>query len=159
VTGEGSNSMDIYRYTECGLDYVYLRNGFQIEKSSRGNVAYVSNATALDRAIAQILVDRQPRLKGQEVRFLRGLMDMSLAELARVLRLGVDTVARWENDRFEVSLTADIAVRHMYLDAIGLPRVFASISRKVTRATKRVKRLEMRLERHQGWTAAAAKLR
>jgi len=123
--------MGTYKYTECGLDYVYLRNGFEITKTSRGNLTSVGNATALDRAVARIVVDRQPRLKGQEVRFLRGLLDMSLTELARCLRLSVDTIANWENDKCQVSLTADIAVRHIYLDAVGQPCFFAEIGQKI----------------------------
>ena len=54
------------------------------------------NHHQLDRAIAATLLRSHARLRGQEVRFLRGLTQRSQTEIAH--RLGVKrvTVARWE---------------------------------------------------------------
>lgn len=86
-----------YQYTMCGLDYVYLRNGYRKHTTDYGEGISIAHADGLDKAIARNVVLSTARLRGQEVRFFRSLVHLSQAELA--LRLGVKriTVARWES--------------------------------------------------------------
>lgn len=86
----------MYHYTMCGLDYVYLRNGYRKHDTAYGEGVSIENADALDREIAICVISSYGRLRGQEVRFIRSLLGTSQAELAT--RLGVKrlTVARWE---------------------------------------------------------------
>ena len=84
-----------YHYTECGLDYVYLLDGFKVIKTEYGPAVRVVNASKLDRAIALAIVRRQKKLTGQEVRLLRGLLDMTQEELGQALGKDAQSVARW----------------------------------------------------------------
>lgn len=84
-------------YTMCGLDYVYLRSGYRTHETEYGPGVSIERADALDRAIAIHVVASYSRLRGQEVRFLRSLMDWSQAQLARFLGVKRITVARWES--------------------------------------------------------------
>ncbi|HVV94722.1 MAG TPA: helix-turn-helix domain-containing protein [Hyphomicrobiales bacterium] len=102
-------------YTACGLDDVYLLNGFRIEETDYGRGIAVENVDALHAAIGLNLVTRRKRLDGKELRFLRKQMDLTQAELA--LRLGVDaqTVARHEKGETRIDGPTDGLVRFIYI--------------------------------------------
>ena len=85
-----------YQYKMSGLDYVYLRNGFQIHETEYGRGISIERADALDLCIAGIIITSHARLRGQEVRFLRSLLQCSQTELAICLGVMRVTVARWE---------------------------------------------------------------
>lgn len=85
-----------YHYTMCGLDYVYLLDGFREHKTEYGEGVSIERADSLDRAIAAMVIASQSRIRGQEVRFLRSLVHQSQTELANNLGLRRLTVARWE---------------------------------------------------------------
>jgi DNA-binding transcriptional regulator YiaG len=144
-----------YHYTECGLDYVYLVDGFEVIKTAYGPVAQVANASELDRAIALAIVRRQNRLTGQEVRFLRGLLDMTQAEMGSALGKDAQTVARWEKGKTEIPPTEDIAVRQIYLEKTGHRQRFIDTSRQVAELTTRVEEVRFRVKGRQEWTMAA----
>ena len=138
--------MKPYRYTECGLDYVYLMDGFEVIKTGYGPVVQVANASKLDRAIALAIVRRQSRLTGQEVRFLRGLLDMTQAELGAALGKDAQTVARWEKDKTEIPVTEDIAVRQIYLEKTGHHQPFLETSRQVAELKTRLEEVRFKLK-------------
>ena len=133
-----------YHYTECGLDYVYLVDGFEVIESAYGPAVQVSNASKLDKAIALAVVRHQNRLSGQEVRFLRGLLDMTQEELGRALGKDAQTVARWEKGKTELPSTEDIAIRQIYLEKTGHRQKFIETSRKVGALKERVGRVRFR---------------
>lgn len=90
-----------HHYRECGLDYVYLLNGFNIEDGPYGPGVAIEKADQLHDVIALDVV-RSPRaLRGQEVRFLRSILDVSQAGLGDILGKSRATVARWEAARNE----------------------------------------------------------
>jgi DNA-binding transcriptional regulator YiaG len=144
-----------YHYTECGLDYVYLVDGFKITKTAYGPAVRVANASKLDRAIAQIVVRDQNRLTGQEVRFLRGLLDMTQAELGSALGKDAQTVARWEKGKTEIPSTEDIAIRQIYLEKTGHRQRFIDTSRRVADLKARIGEVRFKVIGRQNWTMVA----
>ena len=140
-----------YHYTECGLDYVYLLDGFETIKTGYGRAVRVANASKLDRAIARIVVHDQNRLTGQEVRFLRGLLDMTQAALGIALGKDAQTVARWEKGKTEIPPTEDIAIRQIYLDATGHRQRFIDTSRRVADLKARVGNVTFKMKGRQDW--------
>jgi DNA-binding transcriptional regulator YiaG len=88
--------IESYHYTGCGLDYVRLLNGYKVHESPDGRGVSIDNADGLHEAIARCVVASPFRLRGQEVRFLRSMLDLSQDGLARVLGTKRLTVARWE---------------------------------------------------------------
>lgn len=144
-----------YHYTECGLDYVYLLDGFESIKTAYGRAVRVANASKLDRAIAQIVVRDQNRLTGQEVRFLRGLLDMTQAVLGSALGKDAQTVARWEKGKTEIPPTEDIAIRQIYLEKTGHRQRFIDTSRRVADLKTRVEAVTFKVNGRQNWTLAA----
>jgi len=83
-------------YPDCGLDDVYLLNGYEPEETTYGNGITVQDIDGLRRAIARDLVSRKKVLNGKEVRFLRKQMDLTQSELGRLVGLDAQSVARWE---------------------------------------------------------------
>jgi putative transcriptional regulator len=144
-----------YHYAECGLDYVYLLDGFQTIKTAYGPIVQVANAGKLDRVIALAVVRQQKRLTGQEVRFLRGLLDMTQAELGAALGKDAQTVARWEKGKTEIPATEDIAIRQIYLEKTGHRQRFIDTSRRVAELKTRLEEVRFKVKGRQAWTMAA----
>lgn len=102
-------------YTACGLDDVYLLNGFVVEDTDYGRAVAVEGADELHAAIADHLVMHRKRLSARAFRFLRRQMDMTQAELAGRLGLDAQTVARYEKAETAIAGPADLAVRFVYI--------------------------------------------
>lgn len=103
---------ELYQYTACGLDYVYLRDGYTVRETRHGRGISIHDAHALHETIARAITTRPQPLRGQEVRFLRSQMKLSQEGLARVLRTKPLTVTRWEaKPNHRISGAADAALR------------------------------------------------
>lgn len=110
-----------YHYKECGLPNVFLANGYEIETIDGDEYVNIHNVDELWRAIAMNLVSSQKLLSPREIRYLRGQMDYTQAELADLLGVEDQTVARWEKGQARLPGPADRAIRIFYLasDAAG----------------------------------------
>jgi DNA-binding transcriptional regulator YiaG len=98
-------------YKTCGLDDIYLVNGYSVEETAYGRGIAIHDIDDLHQAIALRIVSEKKRLNGKEFRFLRKQMDMTQAELG--IRLGVDaqTVARYEKGESTIHGSADNLIR------------------------------------------------
>ena len=85
-----------YHYTQCGLDDIYLLNGYQRHETPYGHGVTIEKAEQLQHAIAENLCDNKAFLTGKEFRFLRKLMNLTQAEVAGYFACSVQAVARWE---------------------------------------------------------------
>lgn len=116
LRGQAANESP-YHYTQCGLDEVYLLNGYEVQDTPYGRGVSIQNVEGLHEAIADHLVRSTALLKGREIRFLRKQMELTQAELATLLRCNQQSVARWEKEKAEISGTADAIIRLLYLSA------------------------------------------
>ena len=107
---------DLYHYIECGLDDVYLENGFERIESVRGTSVAIRDIDALHRAIGDQLCGRKRELSGQEIRFLRREMLMSQATLAHLLDVSEQTVHRWETGKTAMRGAAESLLRLLYAE-------------------------------------------
>ncbi|SMH29504.1 helix-turn-helix domain-containing protein [Azospirillum agricola] len=104
-----------YHYTACGLDYVYLQDGYRVREGKHGPSLSITDATGLHEAIARAVIASPARLRGQEVRFLRSQLNLSQDGLARALRTRRGSVARWEAEPNKaIPGPADAALRMFY---------------------------------------------
>lgn len=84
-------------YTGCGLDYVYLVDGFDLYEDDDGDISYaIRDADKLHKAIAYGVVTEIPHLRGMELRFLRSFLQVSQESLAKCLRRTRDAIAKLE---------------------------------------------------------------
>jgi DNA-binding transcriptional regulator YiaG len=110
------NPVGDYRYTESGLDNVYLENGFHYEN---GDVQ-IDDIDGLHRAIGEFLITHKKDLSGKEIRFLRQEMLLSQSILARLIGVSERAVIRWEKaGPGQVPSPAEAAVRMLYRDVIN----------------------------------------
>lgn len=108
--------MKKYHYTECGLDYVWLANGFKIHETKYGKGVSFSDAEQLHEVIAHAVINSPIPIRGQEVRFLRSVLDISQAALGKLLgNMARDTIAKYESAKDEpIPTPIDHLIRYVY---------------------------------------------
>src|SRR5665213_2220629 len=88
-----------YKYTECGLDSVTLKDILVYHCTNcNAVVPEIPAAGVLHRVIALRLINKETLLTGNEVRFLRKLCGYSMNEFAEILGSSKSVVSRWEKD-------------------------------------------------------------
>ena len=106
---------DLFHYTQCGLDNVYLAGGVQMEETPYGEAFSVEHANELHEAIAKRIINDPRPLRGQEARFLRVMLHLSQEAMAKALGVDRATIIRWERTRDKtLSTIHDMAVRTTY---------------------------------------------
>jgi DNA-binding transcriptional regulator YiaG len=145
-----------YHYTGCGLDNVWLRNGYRLVADVYGESVHIEDLPGLHRAIAQLVLAKPAPLTGSEVRFLRIEMDLSQKALGVLLGKRAQTVALWEKGRARVPSAADFLLRHIYKQAIGQRSVYVDEVERL-RALDQIdhERSLVLQESREGWQAAA----
>ena len=105
-----------FHYQTCGLDDVYLTNGYDVEDTPHGVGVTVRKVDEVLRAIGLFLVANKKQLSGNEIRFLRHQMDYTQSELARMLGVSSQQVARYEKDKngSNISGASDRILRLLY---------------------------------------------
>jgi putative transcriptional regulator len=116
---QGATAPDLYHYTECGLDDVWLRGGYEKVVTDEGEGVLVKHEDELLDVIGHFLVTAKKVLSGKEIRYLRKEMDLTQAELGQLVGLSDQQVARWEKEKSEIPSAADHLLRLLYLEHIG----------------------------------------
>jgi DNA-binding transcriptional regulator YiaG len=136
-----------YHYTECGLDYIYLVNGFKYVETPRGKGVVIEDVEGLHRAIGMVLVEERKDLTGEEFRFLRHELNMTQLHLASVIGVDVQSVARWEKGHVKgpIDRPAQHLLRLLYREYLdGNPkikeslRVLAELDERIHQHTERL---------------------
>lgn len=101
-----------HRYRECGLSNVWLVDIEINPCTGCDNVAYgIWRIELLHRTIAEAVIHKPTRLRGEEVRFLRKTLGWSGVDFARHMGVAVETVSRWETDAAPIGPQADRLLR------------------------------------------------
>lgn len=116
-----SLSSDRLHYTDCGLENIYLLNGFVTEYFDGEEYVSISDVDGLHRAIGLHIVLRRKAPSGKEIRFLREELDLSQAELGEILGVSDQSVARWEKGVCEAPGPAVLSLRFVYVVSL-LPK-------------------------------------
>lgn len=106
--------MERYHYTQCGLDNVYLKDGFHITRTSKGNVVSIENPRGLEKAIADSLASLDRRLSARELRFMRTHLGYSQSKLAELLQVSTIAVKKWESGENPLPGTTDTVIKTMF---------------------------------------------
>ena len=99
-----------YRYSESGLDNVYLRN-IETMTCDCGTAVVFRALPTLLRVIAICFAYKPALLRGPEIRFLRSVLGRSSKDFAGVLSLSAEHFSRVENEKDPVSAPIDKIVR------------------------------------------------
>jgi len=103
-----------HHYRQCGLDNVYLRNGFEVESTKPGEAIRIHDVDGLHLAIGMYLIQEKKVLSGSEIRFLRHELDLSQRTLGNLLDKSDQAVARWEKGKSRIDGPADRLLRLLY---------------------------------------------
>ena len=108
-----------FHYKRCGLDNIFLVNGFEEEFDEDGErYVTVLDVDDLHKAIGLHLVTCRKTLSPKEIRFLRRTMDLTQAEMGRLIDQSAQQVARWEKGISNISGPADRLMRVMFVSLI-----------------------------------------
>ncbi|WP_431099790.1 hypothetical protein [Roseateles noduli] len=106
--------MTLYHFTECGLDNVWLKNGFTCKETPFGPAVSFAALEQLLDAIAAHLVRKPGRLTGKEFRYLRSKMHLSQTAMAKMQGVSEQNISLWER-RGRVPKSNDTLQRLLYL--------------------------------------------
>lgn len=143
----------MYHYTECGLVNVWLANGYNEKQTAYGSAVSVDDADGLHAVLAIAVTNKEGRITGKELRFLRVLLEMSQASMARMLGATEQSVSLWERTG-KVPRHADAMTRLLVLER------FKGDASKVTQIIERINVVERLMgqrivasEKRHGWTS------
>lgn len=109
-----------FHYTLCGLDNVWLLNGYQIHNTKYGEGISIDNVEGLHRLIGEWLIDLPKPLNGAELRYLRTELGLPQRQLADFLGAKEQTLRLWEKHRKKaIPGPADRLLRALYAEFIN----------------------------------------
>ena len=111
----------MYHFTESGLRYVYLHNGYHEEVFDDELYFSITELDRLQKAIALSIVHSHSSMTHEEFRFLRKEIDASQSQLAALFEVSEQTVARWEKAETGLPRTSDVALRSLYCEQSNEP--------------------------------------
>ena len=142
-------------YRECGLDDVFLVSGYRREETPYGAAVVIEDQDGLHKAIAHHLVTGRKLLSGREIRFLRKRMDWTQADLARLIGVDAQTVARWEKGESRVPGPADRIIRVAYREFADDPVGVIELLKELEAADAAIPDRRLFEETPSGWKVAA----
>ena len=112
---------EVLHYTDCGLDNIFLSNGYELETIDGEDYLTVHNLDGLHEAIGLHIVLEKKAPNGGEIRFLRREMGLSQQELSTKLGVSSQSVARWEKGQTDIPGTAVFAFKVLYVFSLIPP--------------------------------------
>jgi transcriptional regulator with XRE-family HTH domain len=130
--------MSAYHYKECGLDNVFIEGMNLIQDHAGEDTVTIAAIGLLHRVIAEGIVTLPSKMTGKELRFLRTEMGLTQEKLAEVLKVTLLTVSRWEREETPIKDTAEMLIRLMAVERLGLNVQLNvdAVSAKVTAAPR-----------------------
>ena len=86
----------MYHYKECGLDNVWLENGFVAKATPYGKAVAIDDAVELHKLLTLDLTMKKGRITGKELRFMRVVLSMSQEGLGKCVGATEQSVSLWE---------------------------------------------------------------
>lgn len=114
--------MNMYHYDTCGLDNVWLCNGYSIKETPYGQAVAIHDADQLHAALAELVALKQGRLLPKEIRFLRLHLQHSQVKLGELLGVDEQSVGLWERNRRKMARAGEALLRVMVLDKLRKKR-------------------------------------
>jgi putative transcriptional regulator len=149
---------NLYHYLECGLDNVYLLNGYKYIDSPRGKQIVIKDIDGLHTVIGSTLINEKKNLTGKEFKFLRHEMLMSQSTLARLLEVSEGAINRWENGKSTINKPAELLIRMLYAEYIGENNTIRNSLKRISNLEDEIDQCysDMTLkETKDGWEVAA----
>lgn len=140
------NINEAIRYQGCGLDNVYLVNGYKYTRLPSGQeVLHIEDIPGLHRAIASVIVDSPVDLDAKTFKFLRKEQDMSQRQLAEILGVEEQTVSNWERAKTPIPRYAALLLRALAKERCGGNAALMTVIEHMNRLDRQRHHAEIRL--------------
>ncbi len=146
-----------YQYTECGLNNIYLLNGFNYIETARGKSVSIKDIDGLHKAIGRFLVTSKRDFSGDEIRFLRHEMLMSQNTLAKLIGVTEQTVRRWESGEITIPKPSESILRFLYREHIhAKDGKISTLLREIANLEETINEEILFKDTAKGWQSAVA---
>lgn len=143
----------MYHYKECGLQNVWLTNGYDICEIDGEEAISISDVDELHEVIGRAVAAKS-NLNASEIRFLRKELGLSQKRMADLLGSTEQTVSLWER-RGRIPKGYDRLIRLLYLEKIdGNVKVQEIINRLIELDSHQSEKLILS-DTRLGWRLAA----
>jgi len=99
-----------HHYTECGLPNVWIKCRCVKDNAGKDTII-IPNIGLLHKAIARDIILSDGALSGDEIKYLRSMMELTPTEFGVLLHRTGQTVARWEKGESAPEAVADAFIR------------------------------------------------
>ena len=141
----------MYHYTSCGLDNIFLKNGYEESSGEEEKGIAIHDRDSLHQVIAKVIVDIPAPISGKEFRFLRIELDLSQKVLGELMDKSDQIIAKWEKGESPIPVLADKAIRDTYMESIGESHI-AELLTKLKELDRERYEIEFQpLETEDGW--------
>lgn len=103
------------RYPHFAFPNLYLLNGFREINSPDGVEREYESVDELEQLIRGLLIRKNDRLRGWDLRFLRRGLELSQAAFGELVDRDAQTIARWEKSSDVVPRFVDLAIRSRFV--------------------------------------------
>ena len=107
-----------YHYTLCGLNNIYLLNGYTEYDTPYGKGVSINNIDGLHLAIARDLINAPRRLLPEEFRFLRKEMKCSQGSFGLTIGVNEQTIARIEKGKLQPKVAFEAVFRALAAEVL-----------------------------------------
>ncbi|MBS54988.1 MAG: transcriptional regulator [Oceanospirillaceae bacterium] len=141
----------MYHYTMCGLENVYLKNGYEQKETPSGKVVSIHDLDGLHKAIGKGLATKDSELTAKEFKFLRGELDLSQRTLGMLMEKSDQIIAKYEKGEQAIPRLVDKSIRDLYMESIGEGPI-ANLLQKLAQLDRKNRELTLELEETEsGW--------
>lgn len=141
--------MDKYHYKTCGLDEVYLLNGYEVIEYGGEKAVSIHNVDQLHEVIGLTIAHKHSCLTGREFRFLRLEMDQSQKMISVMFDVTDQTVANWEK-KDVVPTMPDALIRAVYVESLGEDSEVKKLLDVLAKVDRAIHRSQMLIEEAAG---------
>ncbi|PSW20188.1 transcriptional regulator [Photobacterium sanctipauli] len=108
----------MFHYDTCGLDYIYLKNGYEVEVEDGEEFVSFHDFDGIQEAIGLSIVNQKRWMTKEQLKFIRGEFNLSQTKFGSMLFVDRQTIARWEKGEVAIPPMMDINIRLLYLESI-----------------------------------------
>lgn len=108
-----------YRYDECGLDNVILKDLTVLTDDDGEDVITIPSVGLLHHVLIMEIASKESGMQPNELRFVRTEFGLTQAELAALVGRDVQTIGRWERGEHPIDKAAEIVLRAKVLETTG----------------------------------------
>ena len=123
----------MFHYDICGIDNVWLANGYTTKETRYGEATAFADVGELDELIALTVTQKAGKLTGRELRMLRVALKMPQSALAHAFGATEQSVSLWERNG-KVPKYADLLVRALVIDKLRGPSKLSRIIARIDNA-------------------------